>query len=64
MIDWVVAPFDHRYELAALAVSVTLPPAHKVVGPSAVIVAAGNGLTVSVAELEGTEPQELVTTTS
>ena len=64
MIDWVVAPFDHRYELAALAVSVTLPPAQRVVGPLAVIVAVGNALTVSVAESEFAVPQELVTSTS
>ena len=47
MIDCVVAPLDQRYELPALAVSVTLPPVQKVVGPPAVIVAVGSGFTVT-----------------
>jgi hypothetical protein len=40
VIDCVVAPLDQRYDCAGLAVSVTLPPWQKVVGPSAVIAAA------------------------
>jgi hypothetical protein len=36
-MDWVVAPFDHRYDGPALAVSVTEPPAQNVVDPPAVI---------------------------
>ena len=47
VIAAVVAPFDQRYVLPALAVSVTLPPAQNVVGPPAVIVAVGFGLTVT-----------------
>ncbi len=43
----VVAPFDQRYDAPAEAVSVTLPPAQKVVGPPAVIVAAGLALAVT-----------------
>ena len=53
-MDCVVAPLDHRYALAALAVSVTMPPAQKVVGPDAVIVgAAGVGFTVTVVAADG-----------
>ena len=37
----VVAPLDQRYELPAEAVSVTLPPAQKLVEPLAVIVVVG-----------------------
>jgi hypothetical protein len=47
VIDGVVAPFDQRYDAPLEAVSVTLPPAQKVVGPPAVIVAAGLPLTVT-----------------
>jgi hypothetical protein len=39
LIDWVVAPLDHRYDVPEEAVSVTLPPWQKVVGPLAVMVA-------------------------
>ena len=47
MLD-VVAPFDHKYVVPALDVSVTEPPAQNVVGPEAVIVgAAGSALTVT-----------------
>ena len=64
MIDWVVAPFDHRYELAALAVSVALPPAQKSVVPVTVIAAVGNGLTVTDVGAEVAEhPLALVTVT-
>jgi hypothetical protein len=38
VIDCVVAPFDQRYDVPAVAVSVTLPPLQKVVGPPGVIV--------------------------
>lgn len=45
----VVAPVDHRYTELTLDVSVTLPPAQRVVAPEAVIVGvAGTGLTVIV----------------
>jgi hypothetical protein len=47
LIDCVVAPFDQRYEAALDAVSVTLPPAQKVVGPPAVMLATGLALTVT-----------------
>ena len=40
VIDWVVAPFDHAYDAPAVAVSVTLPPVQKLVGPFGVIVGA------------------------
>jgi hypothetical protein len=43
----VVAPFDQRYDAPLLAVRLTEPPAQKDVGPDAVIVAAGNALTVT-----------------
>ena len=57
MIDCVVAPVDHRYELAALAVSVTVPPAQNVVGPEAVIVGVVAELTVTaVAALVALQP--------
>jgi hypothetical protein len=46
-IDCVVAPFDQRYEVALGAVSATLPPAQKVVGPPAVMLAVGLALTVT-----------------
>ena len=52
LMDCVVAPFDHRYELPAFAVSVTLPPAQNVVGPPAVIVAVGVALTVTAVAAE------------
>ena len=47
VIDRVVAPFDHAYEAPAEAVSVTEPPAQNVVGPDAVIDAAGGAFTVT-----------------
>jgi hypothetical protein len=47
VIAGVVAPFDQRYDEPADAVSVTDPPAQNVVGPPAVIVAAGLLLTVT-----------------
>ena len=48
-IDWVVAPVDHKYELPALEVNVTLPPAQKVVDPLVVMLGvAGAAFTVTV----------------
>jgi hypothetical protein len=38
VIDCDVAPFDHEYDWPAVAVSITLPPVQKLVGPLAVIV--------------------------
>ena len=52
LIDCVVAPFDQRYDPPLDAVSVTLPPAQKVVGPPAVIVGVGFGLTVTTVAAE------------
>ena len=48
LIDGVVAPLDHKYELPLLAVRVTLPPWQNVVAPPGVIVAVGAGFTVTV----------------
>jgi hypothetical protein len=64
LIDCVVAPFDHRYEEPAMAVSVTEPPAQNVVGPPAVTVAAGSAWTVTlVAALVALQPFAFVTVT-
>ena len=52
VIDWVVAPLLQSHELPADAVSVTLLFEQNVVGPPAVIVAAGFGLTVTVTGAE------------
>lgn len=49
----VVAPVDHEFPELTLDVSVTLPPAQKVIGPEAVIVGvAGMGLTFTVVASE------------
>jgi len=50
VIAAVVAPVDQRYDTPPDAVSVTLPPAQKVVGPLGVIVAVGSGFTVTVCD--------------
>src|SRR6266550_912004 len=47
LIDCAVAPLDHKYVVPAGAVSVTEPPTQNVVGPPAVIVGVGSGLTVT-----------------
>lgn len=55
-MEAVVAPFDQRYEVPAEDVSVTDPPAQKVVGPPAEIVGvAGNALTVTVVPADDTD---------
>ena len=62
----VVAPVDHKYVEAKLELSVTLPPAQKVVAPEGVIVGvAGTGLTVTVVGSDAVlrQPNELVTCT-
>ena len=61
---WVVAPPGvQRLPVVALEVSVTLPPAQKVVGPPAVTVGAeGSGFTVTVIAFEVGEAQPLFTT--
>jgi len=57
-----VFPFDQRYELPPPAVRITLSPWQKVVGPPAVIVAVGNGFTVTVtASVEEHPPLNAVT---
>ena len=64
VIDGVVAPVDQRYELPALAVSVTEPPGQNVVGPLAVMVAAGAGFTVTdVGDDVALQPSAFVTLT-
>ena len=63
---WVVAPVDHSQVAPALDVSVTFPPAQKVVVPEAVMVGvAGNGFTVTVTGSDKglSHPLELVTLT-
>ena len=58
-IDCVVAPVLHKYELAALDVSVTEPPVQNVVGPLALIVGVvGAGLTVTVNDATPYTPHE------
>ena len=60
----VVAPVDHRYEVPALEVRVTLPPVQNVSGPPAVIVGVeGTALTVTFVAAEGAlrQPAALVT---
>jgi hypothetical protein len=50
----VSAPFDHKYDVPTLEVSVTLPPIQKDNGPPAVIVGvAGKAVTVTVVAAEG-----------
>lgn len=51
-MDGVIALVDHRYEFPGDAVSTTEPPEQNVVGPLAVMVAVGTGLTVTVTGLE------------
>jgi hypothetical protein len=62
VIAAVVAPVDQRYDVPPEAVSVTLPPAQKVVGPDGVMVAVGSGLTVTVCDA-GAELQEFASVT-
>lgn len=63
-IDCDVAPVDQSQDAPALAVSVTLPPAQKVVGPEAAMVAAGLALTVVVVAAEVVlQPAAFVTVT-
>jgi hypothetical protein len=63
-IDCVVAPFDHRYEDAALEASVTLPGAQNVVGPDGVIVGVVAVVTVTaVGALVAVQPLPFVMVT-
>ena len=50
VIDAVVAPVDHEYDVPPLAVSVIVPPGQLEVGP--VIAALGTGLTVTTVGAE------------
>ena len=53
VIEAVVAPFDHVFEVGELEVNVTLCPVHKFVVPLAVIVGvAGIGLTTMLFDTE------------
>jgi hypothetical protein len=64
VIDCVVAPFDQRYDAAADAVSVTLPPAQNVVAPPAVMTGVAGAVTVTVvAALVALQPFAFVTVT-
>jgi hypothetical protein len=55
----------HWLPLALLEVSVTLPPAQKVVGPLGVIVGvAGAGVTVTAVDADGALGQPFVVTTT
>jgi hypothetical protein len=64
VIDCVVAPFDHRYVAAGLAVRTTLPPLQNVVGPDGLIVGMGFGFTVTTVSADVMEhPFEFVTVT-
>jgi hypothetical protein len=54
-ITWVVSLVDQRNELPVLEVNTTESPAQKVVGPPAVMIAAGRGLTVIVVGCETAE---------
>lgn len=47
VIDFVVAPDDHKYAVPVVAVSVTEPPVQNVVGPLAVMVGVGADPTVT-----------------
>ena len=63
-IDDVVAPVDQRYEVPLDAVSVTLPPVQKVVGPPAVMLAVGIAFAVTtVGDDVALQPLALVTVT-
>jgi hypothetical protein len=63
-IDCVVAPDDHEYDVPPDAVRVTLPPAQKVVGPPAVMVAVGFAFTVTTVGADvALHPLVLVTVT-
>ena len=64
VIDGVVAPVDQRYDVPPDAVSVTLPPAQKAVGPPAVMLAVGLAFAVTtVGDDVAAQPLALVTVT-
>jgi hypothetical protein len=49
LMVWVVAPVLHRYPLAPVEVSITLPPGQNVSGPLAVMTGMAEGLMVTKA---------------
>ena len=58
VMDWVVAPLLQVLPVAALDVSVTLPPSQKVVAPDVLTVGvAGTGFTVTVTGVEAADWQ-------
>ena len=60
----VVAPLLHNHDAPAEAVNVTEPPAQNVVGPPGVMVAVGNGFTVTTVAADVAEhPLPFVTVT-
>jgi hypothetical protein len=65
VIDWVVAPLDQTFPVAALEVRTTDPPLQKVIALAAVIVGVvGTGFTVTLTEeeLPDEQPFELTST--
>jgi hypothetical protein len=59
VIDEVVAPFDHKYAVPLLAVSITLPPLQNVVAPFGVMVGTGADPTLTDVADEVAEQPEL-----
>src|SRR5205823_14972900 len=62
-IDCVVAVVDQTYPAPPEAVSVTLSPEQKVVGPPAVIAGAGKAVTITVFDAVAEQPLASVTAT-
>ena len=64
MIDCVVAPVDHKYEVPLLAFNTTLAPEQSMVEPLGVIVAVGFAATATVCGADTAEqlPFDTVTT--
>ena len=57
-MNWVVAPFDQTFPLAADEIKITFPPAQNDVAPVAVMVGvAGKGFTVTVVATDAAESQ-------
>lgn len=54
LVDWVVAPLLHAYELPIVATRFTLPPVQNVVDPPATITAVGSALMVKIIWLVAT----------
>ena len=64
VIAEVVAEVDHKYPVPPEAVSITEPLWQKVVGPPAVMMAVGKGLTFTAIFSVSVQPLELVTVTA